>query len=120
MKWYPATELEIKPYFTYDYDHSKWKFGDKILIQHVTYEEDINPKQYKISHPIYALFVGFSIWDQALVINYVRQVHRAEIDELDPKVEQIALWSDNVLVLGHWNYTPSLSEFKVAMKNKHG
>jgi hypothetical protein len=108
------SEKGYKPYFTYDHDHSNWKFGDWILIQHV--ENDT--EEVKISTPIYALFAGFSIWDQALVINYVEEIHCMKIDNADPEVKQIALWHDNAIVLGHWKHKPTVTELKAALKEQ--
>ncbi len=119
MKTHRYTKIDsdkvYKPYFTYDYDHSNWKFGDWILIQHV---ENSDEGEIQISTPIYALFVGFSIWDQALVINYVEEIQCMKIDEVDPQVKQIALWSDNAIVLGHWKQKPTVPELKIALKKQ--
>jgi len=110
-KWYTATDTEYTPYFTYDYDSSGWVPGHWILIRHVRPKAECR-KEKEISRPILALFVGFSLWDHALVVNFVRTNYELQGD---PKIERIALWSDNILVLGHWNHKPTLSEVKAIL-----
>ena len=117
MIYKPATKEHYKPYFTYDYPHERWKVGDWILIQHVKPSVEFAPTHI-ISDPFLALFVGFSVWDQALVINYVRPVHPMKVFDDDPEVEHIPLWSENALVLGHWHTQPTISELKVGLRNK--
>jgi hypothetical protein len=109
-KWGPISDEHL-PYFTYDYPHETWAVGDWILFNHV---ERRSGEDF-ISDPIFAMFVGFSVYDMAITINYVEPVPTALICEEDPEVKNIVLWSDNALVLGHWNHKPSFRELKDAL-----
>jgi hypothetical protein len=122
------TEFE-KPVinFWYDYDFKDWKFGDYILFQHI--------KDGKlISRPILAIFTSFTVWDQALVINFIQNKrawtwshevitnpennYKMNICMLDDEIENIQFWTDNIHVLGHWKNRPTLSELKSSLQNK--
>lgn len=120
--------LEDKvPEFWTQYDHKSWKFGDYILFQHI--------KDGKtISRPIYGIFTNFTVWDQALVMGFIQNrrawtsheiITNAErnisypICCLDDEVEQIQFWTDNIKVLGHWKYKPSISELKSGLYKQY-
>lgn len=115
----PESKRLYEPYFTYDYPHENWKFGDWILIRHVTPTDS----SYIIaSRPILGVFVGMSAWDQAMAVNFVESP-RAYLQyeecfyDSDPVVESIALWSDNIIPIGHWKSKPTFSELKGSIKN---
>ena len=117
-KWRPiSNKLGMSPYFTCDYPHEKWQAGDWILFHHIDGREGrlFGADEYRISDPILAVFVGFSVWDQALVLNYVEPVPEMLLFTEDPKVENIALWADNVFVRGHWRTKPSFRQLKGAL-----
>lgn len=108
-----------------DYDTSDWKFGDRILFQHIT-------DKGLVSRPIYAIFTSFTVWDQALVICFIQEKrawmssHRVGKDNdkgslvlaFDDEIETIQFWTDNIKVLGHWKIKPTLIEMKFALSNK--
>lgn len=98
------------------------KIGDFLLFQHVTKD--------KISRPILAVFVGFSFWDMAQVMSFV-EVPRAyyysekyeisvnknidyseRIGHMDPQIETIQFWTDNIHLLGHYKSKPTLSQLR--------
>lgn len=117
VRYFPTSDDNYKPFFTYDYPHENWKFGDWILIQHVKPAKESDTK-YQISEPIFALFVGFTVWDQALVINYIRPLNDAQVFDHDPEVEHIPLWHENCIVLDHWHEKPTISELRMGLRNK--
>lgn len=94
------------------------KFGQYILFKHIKF----NGNRRKISRPILALFLGYNIWDQALVIEFVedRESYMSNhevitnkemnysmtIDSLDIQTEQIQFWTDDIILLGYWNSKP--------------
>jgi hypothetical protein len=121
------TEFE-KPVINFwtEYDSKDWKFGDFILFQHIKDEK-------VISRPILGIFTSFTIWDQALVMNFIQNKrawtfshelitnpeggYKMLIGFLDDEIETIQFWTDNINVLGHWKNKPNLSELKSALKN---
>lgn len=129
-KWFlNYQEFEVKlPSFCYEYDYTNWKFGDHILFQHIKDPGD------KISRPILGIFTAFSVWDQALVINFVQDtrawmssheiITNPELDikfhicTLDSEIENIQFWTDNIHVLGHWINRPSKSELRQSLSNE--
>lgn len=102
------------------------KIGNFILFQHI-YEN-------KISRPILALFIGWSYWDMALVMSFVevprayyysdkyqvsinKDLDLAEyIGHMDPEVETIQFWTDNIKLLGHFEIKPKFRELKICLK----
>lgn len=132
LKYKPLTEEVIS--FCYKHDHTDWEFGDWILFQHITHNEEQTGDFDKqlISRPILAIFTNFKIWDQALVINYVQpqrawmrshevynspeSKYTSYICELDDEVEAIQFWTDDIKVLGHWKHKPTIAQLKLALK----
>ena len=125
--------------FWYKYDFKNWRFGDYILFQHIENNSShsvtgIPIVSLSIGRPQYAIFTSFTIWDQALVMQFVESkrawMHFTDIvtnkesgykmpmSTLDDEVEAIQFWTDNIHVLGHWKAKPNLSELKIALKNK--
>lgn len=121
--------LEEKvPFFWTEYNHKPWEFGDYIFFQHIKVEN----KAQVISRPILAIFTGFKIWDQALVINFVQKTrawmyshevvtnpdinYTMTIAYLDDEVESIQFWTDNIKILGYWKNRPTFSELKQSLK----
>ena len=121
------TEFE-KPVinFWYDYDSHGWKFGDYVLFQHIKDGKSI-------SRPILGIFTSFTVWDQALVMNFIQNKrawtfshelitnpehgYKMAIGFLDDEIECIQFWTDNINVLGYWKRKPTLTELKTAIKN---
>ena len=102
--------------------------GQWILFQHI--KSIYNSKDFEISRPILALFLGHTIWDQALVIEFVeprkayQQRHKyknntGEYDlfYLDIQTEQIQFWTDDINVMGIFNSKPNYKEILKAYNN---
>jgi hypothetical protein len=122
---YQSTNEEIKSFWT-EYDWSDWKMGDWVLIQYVK-------RGKEISRPIYGMFVGVNIWDQALVVHIIEKPRAwrwnteiltnpelaiyMNLGGFDPEVEAFELWTSNIKVLGHWKVKPKLSELKQALND---
>lgn len=121
------------PFFWTKYNHQGWNFGDRILFQHI---KPGKGQSSLISRPIYAIFVGWSVWDQALVMHFVEnrrawmnsssveiKYNNKEYEPMsvymhDMEVQHIQFWTDNIKVLGHWDYKPELKELKTALNGK--
>lgn len=104
------------------------KFGDWIIFQHITYKENVAT----ISRPILGIFVDYTIWDQALVVNFIESprawtafnkvVTNKELNismliaVVDPEVESIPLWNENIKVLGFWKTKPTYQQLKKSIK----
>lgn len=104
------------------------KFGDWLLFNHI----DGNSSPNTISRPILAVFSKFSIWDQALVINFIEndrawmtchEVYYSENKEyyghaclFDSEIQTIQFWTDDIKVLGHWKQKPTIKQLKEALK----
>lgn len=115
--------MEESPGFWNNYD-KKWEIGDHVLIQHFTDWEE--GKGSMVSRPVLGIFVGYSVWDQALVVNIIEkprawmrycEVKNSKDSEyytnytcLDPQVESMELWIGDIKVLGYWKYKPSHTE----------
>jgi hypothetical protein len=127
------TDLDKIPFFWDELEKHRWKFGEWILFQHIHSIENAKSSG-KITRPILAIFTGFKIWDQALVINFVEQPrawiwyhevitnkeigYSMQVGSLDDEVEAIQFWTDNIHVMGHWKSKPSLGQLKEAMSRK--
>ena len=108
-----------------EYDGNYLKFGDWILFQNIRQKRD-NYKEHEISRPIFGLFVGFSIWDMALVVNIVEKDrawifhnyllgnpetnHYNRIGFYDPETESFPIWDDNIYELSHWESKPNFKQ----------
>ena len=120
---YSKLDKVIDNKFT-NWDFNEWKFGDYILFQHI---KSYNGESY-ISRPIYGIFVEFSYWDLALVINYIEPKRAWTkfnyvnkdilVCEVDSKVESIIIWDDSFHLLNKWRYKPSLKEMKESIRKK--
>lgn len=104
------------------------EFGDWILFKH------IDGHKKSISRPILALFIKWSMWDMALVINFIeserawmwKSYHEVYYSNkkdysgspftFDSEVETIQFWTDDIQVLGHWKQKPTISQLKIALK----
>ncbi|MCK9445618.1 hypothetical protein M0Q50_01855 [bacterium] len=102
-------------------EHDKIKFGDYILFQE--YKYDSNSKSYNVSKPIFVIFLGYFIADQALGFNYVEWLNEnhteyinnenvtnlkvcKEVKEINCHIE----WDDYIDILGHWKNKPNWKE----------
>ena len=99
------------------------KFGDWFLFQHI--------KGETISRPILAIFVGFNIWDQALVIQFIESprayrnfhhyISNPDINyemclaERVVETEQIQFWTDDIKIIGYWKHKPNFKEIKKSL-----
>ena len=123
---------EIKPIHNVQNDtiggnfKSELKFGDWVLFR------IINNHNNKISRPIYGIFTGYNIADQALVFNFIEKRrawqnyhhYKSTISNTeytcdysfdDPRVDSVIIWNDDVKILSHWKNKPSLSDLKCAL-----
>lgn len=112
------------------------KFGDFLLFRHIDGDGDGNNPT--ISRPILGVFVGFSVWDMALVFQFVESERAWEFShkvitnkELktklplafrDKEVECIPLWNQSVKVIGKWRNKPTISQLKESLlkEEKYG
>jgi hypothetical protein len=117
---------KINGYYQNHAVHNDLEFGQYILFRHITSDN-------KISRPILALFMGYNVWDQALVIEFVEDrkmymsYHKVitnkemnysmTINSLDIQTEQIQFWTDDIVLMGIWNYKPNWKEIKKSLIN---
>lgn len=97
--------------------------------QHFIFQKIIDNR---MSIPIIATFVGYSICDQALEINYIIPKRLWEYNKSESiieefkifylniaeklKVESIIEWNDYICIFGIWDKKPTWKEMKLAMK----
>lgn len=104
------------------------EFGDWILLRRILYDYDT--KTYSISRPILGLFVGYSVIDMALAINYVEKP-RAWMShcmigvqygimyrDLMLNVTEYETWHNSWALIARWDRKPTISELKSALINK--
>lgn len=106
-----------------------WKFGDYILLQHII---SIN-KQPHISRPMYGIFTSFTVWDQAIVLQFIQNKRawmyshkilgskpdiQTYISSFDDDITAIEFWTGNINLLGHWKKKPSISELKLSLSKQ--
>jgi hypothetical protein len=112
------------------------KFGDFVLFRHI--DGDGDGKTPTISRPIFGIFVGFSVWDMALVFQFVEKERAWEfshkvitnkelkiklhVGALDREVEYIPLWNQSVKIIGQWKSKPTISQLKESLlkEEKYG
>ena len=127
---------QYKPYegeYIRDWNGGKIDFGNWILFQHIKY--DSSTKKRTISRPILGIFIEFTVWDMALVLNIIEHprawahfhtvctnpehLHYMRISSVDPEVENFPIWDDCIHVVGQWNHKPNMKELReVLNKNK--
>lgn len=106
------------------------KFGDFVLFRHI----DGNSGTPTISRPIFGVFVGYSVWDMALVFQFVEKERTWEfshrvitnkdlnisllVGALDREVEYVPLWSSGIKVIGYWKTKPTISQLKESLLNE--
>lgn len=104
----------------------KPKMGDWLLFRHICNEKEI-------SEPILALVIGHTIWDQALVLEYVTEWRTWEANTeyncnpkynlyvslsfIDKETKQIQFWTDDIQVLGHWKIKPNFKQLLKSYRN---
>lgn len=132
-KWFRRYEIytdadfdfNTEGYWLQTQDKLNMKMGDWFLFRHVK-------DGSLISRPILGLFVGHTIWDQALVIEYVEQKrawgwshevitnkelnYSMHINQLDQEVDHVQFWTDDIKVLGHWKSKPTRAELRAALE----
>lgn len=113
--------------------------GEWFLFQHVS---DVMPgtcstynaKKVYVSRPILALFVGYSVWDMALVYHFVEPErawtnshkvitnpefkYSAYISLFDPEVQSIPDWNEHLHILGSWKTKPKVKELKSSLNSR--
>jgi len=102
--------------------------GEWLLFKHVMRDENSE----SISRPILGLVVGHTFWDMALVLEYVTEwrawecnskVLNTNVDSYypivdnDKTVKHIQFWTDNIIVIGHWEYKPKFKELRAAFSS---
>lgn len=110
----------------------KPKIGEWMLFQHIRHNSSNEfGMEWEISRPILGLIVGHTVWDQALVLEYIEEWrafhwwneykngdYYQAIAERGKEVKHIQFWTDHINVLGHWPVKPSFSQLKKAYKTK--
>lgn len=84
------------------FTNNRFKVGDFILFQEYTSDHS---SQTKVSKPIYAIYMGYDIWDMAALMKYVhvpKEYNTAQSIQLFDHIE----WNDYVDILGHWRSRP--------------
>ena len=130
LDYQPFDDKDI-PFFTYDYNYKDWQFGDYFLFRHI----NMNHKVITRSRPILGLFLDFTYWDMAMVVNYVEKrrawtyhhnyqttgtdekVYDWKIASADYETNQQSLWHDNIQIIGYWKRKPNIGELKSALLN---
>lgn len=127
-KYEDLSEIDKLKNISYWTEHKKFpKMGDWMLFKHVQNHDD--GKESEISKPILGLIIGHTIWDQALVLEYVTEWRGYEINSEvlindcywsisinDKEVKHIQFWSDNIIVLEQWKNKPTFRELRKAFK----
>lgn len=131
---YSNINPDIKyPSFIYDRQDamSKLQTGTWILFRHLRYGYCSEPDKHKISRPILGMFINWTYWDQAVVMEYYQPIrawayhcevvtnpeldYTMEYSELGSEIEHIQFWTDNIEVLGYWKTKPNYSKLKKAL-----
>ena len=107
-----------------------FNMGEWALIRHVWR----HGKREELSDLMLILVVGHTVWDQAIVLEFVqdwrRWQYKAEVlhesgdfylslAEGDRQVEHIQFWTDDVAVLGRWDKRPGFHEILNAVRNEN-
>src|ERR1035437_2825949 len=125
-----AEKFKIKTFMDNDI---KLTFGDFILFQE--YEQstyDGEQYSYSVTKPIFGIFLGSFVADQALGFNYVRWINDNRVvyitnenvtncpvcKEVD-KIEHHIEWSDYIDILGSWSYIPNWKEIIACYRNQN-
>lgn len=121
----------LLPDYWMEHDN-KPEMGDWALIQEITNDDGKN----FISKPQLILVIGHTIWDQALVLEYVEPSRRFHIQAQirhpkeehkeyfyrlgtqDKKVDHVVFWDDDMIVLGQWKSKPTFRELRKALSNE--
>lgn len=116
---------EKVPWFSYRSDLT-YHFGDWVLFQHIKYSNN----QTVMSRPIFGICVGFTVWDQALVLEFVENTRAWEsfsflsgefdseepISHKDREIQHFQFWTENIKPLGIWKSRPTITELREALK----
>ena len=98
------------------------KMGEWFIFQHII-GDAVKPM---ISRPILALCVGHTIWDQALVIEFVEEwrpfhylnyIGDYQLMNTNKSVEHIQFWTDDIKVLGKWKTKPNFKQIRKSLKH---
>lgn len=94
------------------------QFGDWFYFRHLWQPAEFNGSIF-LSRPILAIFLGHTVWDQALVVTFVEVLRgRTKLLNQEPDTESIAIWSDNIVLLGHWKSRPTFRQIREAGRSK--
>ena len=108
-------------------------FGDYILFQEYTQDKhDGEQYHYKISKPVFAIYLGCFVADMTLGFNYVQWINEQHIIEINneyiknyktnKQVDDIKShieWSDYIDILGYWDHKPSWREILPAYRKQN-
>lgn len=129
FRWFrqyrPSTESE-RSFPLHPREVDRLRMGEWFLFRHIEHGE--GEGEYYTSRPILGLFIDYSVWDMAMVVNMVEpprawwnshQVitnkergYGMHIVMMDPVVESFPLWTSNIKVIAKWNHRPSWKELK--------
>ncbi len=111
--------------FIENYQQYEYKFGDFILFQ----EYQPGSGSYKVSKPVYAIFLGTFIADQTIGFNYVRWTNENRYELVSNEhfinqkrynqvgdIEQHIEWSDYIDILGYWKSRPNWKDLLAAYR----
>ena len=91
------------------------KFGDYILFQEYTSITIDGEHSFNISKPIFAIYLGFFVADQAFAFNYVKWINenREEVYNINSHYE----WTYYVDILEIWKVKPTWKEIISKYRN---
>jgi len=101
----------------------KLQFGDYILFQEYTQKSVDGKYVFNISKPIFSIYLGSFVADQALSFNYIKWINENHIEHVTNQyvtnckvfkevsgVESHYEWIDYVDILGIWKVRPNWKE----------
>ena len=110
----------------------KLQFGDFILFQEYKYKNDGGVRNFYITKPIYAIYLGLFVADQTIGFNYVIHINDNHMVKITNKyVENFSVikevgdikahieWDDHIDILGSWKYRPNWKEIMLAYRNQN-
>lgn len=103
------------------------EFGDWLLMRHYRGGDKM------MSSPILGIFCGWSVCDQALVLNLVESprawmwkaqvltnpslgIYLSVCAAQDVHVSDFVFWHDDAIILGHWRHRPSFREIRAVLQ----
>jgi len=94
----------------------KLQFGDYILFQEYKDKNSLSEDMFKVTKPIFSIYLGCFVADMALSFNYVEWINdnREEVSDFKSHYE----WVDCVDVLGIWKVRPTWQEIISKYRNQ--